>query len=111
MKKLLKNYRKIFWSPEKYARYIGVKIGNNCSIKTKSFSSEPYLIEIGDNVQITNDATLNERLQILRNANFNQFFGYSYFDGYTGNGSTIYDRAFNHEYAAVYGDWFDILNG
>ena len=21
----------------------------------------------------------------------------------------IYDRAFNHEYAAVYGDWFDIL--
>lgn len=70
-----------------------------------------FRLVFGDNVQITNDATLNERLQILRNANFNQFFGYSYFDGYTGNGSTIYDRAFNHEYAAVYGDWFDILNG
>ena len=38
-----------------YARYLGVKIGKNCSIATLYFGSEPYLIEIGDHVQITND--------------------------------------------------------
>ena len=45
----------IFWSCEKYGRFIGVKIGSNCSIATRKFGSEPYLIEIGDHVQITND--------------------------------------------------------
>lgn len=52
--KLLNRYRKTFWSTEKYGRYVGVKIGKNCDIKDVKFSSEPYLIEIGDNVQITN---------------------------------------------------------
>src|SRR5690606_1089514 len=32
-----------------------VKIGKNCSIGTKNFGSEPYLITIGDHVQITDD--------------------------------------------------------
>jgi acetyltransferase-like isoleucine patch superfamily enzyme len=36
------------------ARYRGVKIGYNCDIQDVNFGSEPYLIEIGDNVQITN---------------------------------------------------------
>lgn len=40
-------------SPEKYARHIGVKIGNNCFISTREWSSEPYLITIGNNVQVT----------------------------------------------------------
>lgn len=40
-------------SPEKYARHIGVKIGKNCFISTRNFGTEPYLITIGDNVQIT----------------------------------------------------------
>jgi len=45
-------YRRRVWSPEKYARSIGVKIGKNCAIHTRNFNSEPYLVEIGNNVQI-----------------------------------------------------------
>lgn len=41
--------------PKMYAKYIGVKFGNNCLIATKNWSSEPYLIEIGNNVQITSN--------------------------------------------------------
>ena len=33
---------------------MGVKIGNNCNIQEVNFGSEPYLIEIGNHVQITN---------------------------------------------------------
>jgi acetyltransferase-like isoleucine patch superfamily enzyme len=36
-----------------YARYKGVKIGQNCRIYIKSWGSEPFLITIGDNVTIT----------------------------------------------------------
>lgn len=46
-------YRRLFWSNEKYARNLGVKIGKNCKISTIHFGSEPYLIEIGNKVQIT----------------------------------------------------------
>ena len=48
-----KFYWRFFASPEKYARHIGVKIGNNCLIETRYWSSEPYLITIGNNVQVT----------------------------------------------------------
>lgn len=41
-------------SPEQYARRIGVKIGKNCNIQTKRFSAEPFLISIGDKVDILN---------------------------------------------------------
>lgn len=41
-----------FLFPNYYARFIGVKIGSGCYISTKKFSSEPYLIEIGNNVRI-----------------------------------------------------------
>jgi acetyltransferase-like isoleucine patch superfamily enzyme len=37
----------------KYLRGQGVKIGQNCHINTMSFSTEPYLIEIGDHVAIS----------------------------------------------------------
>lgn len=43
---------------EYYARYRGVKIGKNCSIHTKSFGTEPFLIEIGNNVTIAADVKL-----------------------------------------------------
>lgn len=46
-------YFRYFRSKIDYARHIGVKIGNNCFIATRGWSSEPYLIEIGDNVQLT----------------------------------------------------------
>jgi acetyltransferase-like isoleucine patch superfamily enzyme len=38
----------------KYLRKQGMKIGNNCLINTIAFSTEPYLIEIGDHVAIGN---------------------------------------------------------
>ena len=43
----------MFWSSEKYARFQGVSVGLNCNIQKVSFGSEPYLIQIGDYVQIT----------------------------------------------------------
>jgi acetyltransferase-like isoleucine patch superfamily enzyme len=54
MHKLQHLYRRYFWSTEKYARFAGVKIGKDCSIGTRNFGTEPYLIEIGDKTQITN---------------------------------------------------------
>lgn len=55
IKRIVNYYRRKFWNHERYARYIGVTIGNNCMISTKSFSSEPFLIKIGDNVRIANN--------------------------------------------------------
>ena len=53
IKTVKKIYKKIFWSNEKYARNLGVNIGKNCSIGKCSFGSEPYLVSIGDHVQVT----------------------------------------------------------
>jgi len=36
----------------KYLRKHGVKIGQRCRIRTMDFSTEPYLIEIGDHVAV-----------------------------------------------------------
>lgn len=52
-KRVLNLYRKKNWSTEKLARFNGVKIGKECDIKNVSFGSEPYLISIGNRVQIT----------------------------------------------------------
>ena len=51
--RLFSLFRNRLYSPEKYARHIGVNIGKNCLIDTRNWSSEPYLITIGDNCQIT----------------------------------------------------------
>lgn len=40
-------------SPIRYARKLGVQIGENCFINTHHWGSEPYLIVIGNNVQVT----------------------------------------------------------
>lgn len=53
LKKVKIKVLKIFFSKEKYARHIGVNIGDGCSINTTFFGSEPYLISIGNRVQIT----------------------------------------------------------
>jgi acetyltransferase-like isoleucine patch superfamily enzyme len=37
----------------RYLRKLGVKVGKNCKIHTVSFSTEPYLVEIGDYARIT----------------------------------------------------------
>lgn len=56
--KLLSYFDRLFWrylaSPEKEARHLGVSIGKNCLISTRYWSSEPYLITIGNHVQVTN---------------------------------------------------------
>lgn len=47
-------------SPEKYARRIGVKIGKNCLIyRSIEWPSEPYLVTIGDNVQLTRGVAIH----------------------------------------------------
>ena len=53
MKRLSDLYWRFIASPEAYARHIGVTIGKNCFISTREWSSEPYLVTIGNNVQVT----------------------------------------------------------
>lgn len=57
IKKLIKRYQREFWSPEKYAKSIGVKIGKDCLISTKNFPSESYLVEIGSFCRIAAGVT------------------------------------------------------
>lgn len=52
-----KLYIKIF-GHIKYARKLGVKIGNDCRIYISAWGTEPSLIEIGDNVTITSEVVL-----------------------------------------------------
>ena len=54
MRRLLYILRKLIYSPEKWARYIGVNIGHNNLIGKNHWSSEPYLITIGSPCQLTN---------------------------------------------------------
>jgi acetyltransferase-like isoleucine patch superfamily enzyme len=41
----------------KYAKYLGVSVGENCRIYTKDFGSEPFLITIGNHVTVTSGVT------------------------------------------------------
>lgn len=52
LKKLIKLILKLF-SPYYHARFCGVKMGRKCFIATRYMPTEAYLIEIGDNVAIT----------------------------------------------------------
>ena len=36
----------------KYLRNLGVKLGERCRVRTMAFSTEPYLIEIGDHIAV-----------------------------------------------------------
>lgn len=38
----------------RFLRSYGIKIGNRCLIYTSNFSTEPYLIELGDHVVVSN---------------------------------------------------------
>jgi acetyltransferase-like isoleucine patch superfamily enzyme len=57
--KLFSNFRIRLYPAEKYARHIGVNIGKHCLISTRNWSSEPYLITIGNNVQLTNGVSIH----------------------------------------------------
>ncbi|WP_290794822.1 acyltransferase [Flavihumibacter sp. UBA7668] len=48
-------YKRKFWNGVRYAKSVGVKVGDNCKISGANFGSEPYLVTIGNNVQITNE--------------------------------------------------------
>ena len=47
-------------SPEKHARVIGVNLGKNCLVyRSMEWPSEPYLITIGNHVQITRGVAIH----------------------------------------------------
>lgn len=52
-KSIIYHLNRLLLSPEKKARKEGVIIGENCNIQTHNFGSEPYLVKIGNHVQIT----------------------------------------------------------
>lgn len=51
--RLMSAYRKMFWSLEKQARYAGVTIGKGNFVASRFWSTEAYLITVGDYCQIT----------------------------------------------------------
>ena len=53
LKKIKSLYRKSFWPLERQARYAGVKMGENNFISSRFWSSEAYLITIGNYCGIT----------------------------------------------------------
>lgn len=54
LKLITKIYWRIFASPKAYAHHLGVKIGKNTQYKKCHWSSEPYLISVGSNTQLSN---------------------------------------------------------
>ena len=80
---IIKIYNKFFLSNEEYARLNGVKIGENCFLETRNWVSEPYLITIGNNVQITKNVHFHTHggAHVLRLKNFDfDFFGKIFVD-------------------------------
>lgn len=53
LKKISHYYQCIFWNYEKRARYAGVNLGRNNFISSHFWSSEAYLITIGNNCSIS----------------------------------------------------------
>lgn len=68
--RLVNLYWRFLVSPEKYALHIGVKIGKNCFIATREWSSEPYLISIGNNCQITKTSIYTRMVEVKQYAIF-----------------------------------------
>lgn len=53
IRKVLNLYKTFFWSLNKQAKKAGVNVGEGNFIASRFWSSEPYLITIGSNCQIT----------------------------------------------------------
>lgn len=54
------NYLYSILTPVGYARHIGVKIGDNCLVyRSLEWPSEPYLITIGNHVQLTRGVAIH----------------------------------------------------
>lgn len=56
IKRIYLRVQKMFYSPEEWAKHIGVKVGTNnfYGNDKEHWSSEPYLVTIGSNCSITN---------------------------------------------------------
>lgn len=50
---LVFNFVRLLRGGSAAARFLGVKVGDDCRIFTKSFGSEPWLVEIGSRVTVT----------------------------------------------------------
>lgn len=59
IKKILDKIRLLIYSPEKWARYIGVNLGEHCMVDKDHWSTEPYLITVGNHVQLTNGVKIH----------------------------------------------------
>lgn len=59
LRKLINIYWNYIASPEAYLRHFGAQVGKHCLISSKNFGTEPYLISIGDNVQITHGVSIH----------------------------------------------------
>lgn len=61
--KIRRLFSYLYWNaiatPEEYARHIGVRIGKKCFIATRYWSTEPYLVTIGNNVQVTHGVSIH----------------------------------------------------
>lgn len=58
-KRILKVIYRFTMSPEKYAKKIGVNVGEGCYLEHSiKYGAEPYLIEIGDFVRIANNTSI-----------------------------------------------------
>lgn len=53
LRKLVSIIMQLFAPSERYAKFLGAKIGKNCRIYTKNWPTESYLIEVGDGVDVT----------------------------------------------------------
>lgn len=58
-KRINNYYWRHFASPIDYAKHLGVTIGENCFIATRNWPTEPYLVSIGNNVQLTNCVSIH----------------------------------------------------
>jgi acetyltransferase-like isoleucine patch superfamily enzyme len=57
--RLLKElFNRVTKSGVEYARYKGVRVGENCRVYTTSFGSEPWMITVGNKVTITSGVVL-----------------------------------------------------
>ncbi len=68
--KIINKLKYYFLRPSQYAKSIGVRVGKDTKIMTKFFGTEPYLITIGDNCEITsnvNFVTHDRGVWVVRN--------------------------------------------
>lgn len=64
--------------------------------------------ELGGTLTFNNNI-MDVKLNNMRRSNINQLFNYAYFDDSLVEDGNIYELLINERYAAIYGNWFDIL--